>query len=235
MMKIKGNKKVMLILACFITGAIIISNLIASFAFRSIMPWLLGPAESYSVWLWAWPWDAPFGKISRLVINGKNIRIPGNPKFERLKIDIHNIDLDPLSWSIGKIKKTKFTAKLNQDDINKYLVGKLGPITNHKLLLLPGKIAFEGIYNGPLKIMIPISLKGELEIKRKQVVILKLDHLKIIDTTIPPLLLKIVQPIINPVVDLRKGKIKFFIDRCEVKEQVILIEGEAFIKTGKKS
>ena len=183
--------------------------------------------------MWSWPWDAPFGKINYLSINGKNVRISGNPRIEELKIKVRNLDLDAFSWNIGKIGPTKFTALIAENDINKYLAGKLDPITDHKLKLLPGKIEFEGLYRAPLKIFIPVSLEGELLIEKKQMLILRLFNLKILNTTIPPAILKVFHPIINPIVDLRKSKIKLFIDRYEMRNGAIYVEGEAFLRTGR--
>ncbi|MCL5036276.1 MAG: DUF2993 domain-containing protein [Chloroflexi bacterium] len=225
-----NNKKALTILVCLIIFTVLFANLFASFALRMIMPWMLGPADSYSVWLWAWPWDAPFGKISRIVITGKNVRVPRNPRFQYLKINIRNMDLDAFSWNINKTESTKFKAVLNEDDINKYLAGKLGPIKDHRLKLLPGRIAFEGIYQAPLKIFIPISLEGKIIIDKRELVMLELYNLKIINTSIPRGILKVFNPLINPIADLKKSKIRLLIDNYEIREHTLNLEGEAYIR-----
>ena len=138
----------------------------AEHAITDLLPRYLGPAEKYTAHV-SGRIDAIYrGRLRSVHIDGVNVALLPNLLVNRLTIDIRDVSVDRSSNTIQHVGDTRFSARLTEDAINRYVTSRSTTLRDlHITLGANGKAVVRARPELLGFATVPVSLTGTVRLQ----------------------------------------------------------------------
>jgi hypothetical protein len=122
---------------------------------KKALPEVLGPAAEYSVKI-----DGPSrqlrrGRIARVRVRGKRVRVKGLPEFAEMQLDARDVVVDRKSRSVKSCGRATITATLTEAELTRMLNESVRVWKRKRVRSLNGSLRIEGWLKAG-----PVTLRG---------------------------------------------------------------------------
>ena len=185
---------------CLSPGAILRYKIGQSVAAK--MPQLIGPADSYTVGVDGGFFGIIRGKIDKLTIHGKGVKMSNGIHVEKLDVVLMGVHFKP-DQTVTKVDKTTFDASVTEKNLNDFLKESRRDVPNQKVVIDAKKLPLSASPR-VLGIRTPVTLEGTLQIADSTKLNMVLDKVRARGVTVPGFVRGRIMHDINPVMDSTK-------------------------------
>lgn len=198
---------------------------------RDALPDYIGPAKEYTVRCDGESTAMIGGKIKRLHIEGKDVRIDPNLLLSRLTVDMDRVHFDPVSHKIKSVESTAFEAVVVEKTVNRYIKATRESESEMTVELQPGKILVKFVPSiGGVDVLIAVA--GTLSVTNGDKVNFEADKASVAHLPVPALVANKVLDRVNPVLDMSTMKYPVVLSGISINKGSVSIKGAMQFKTG---
>ncbi len=185
---------------CLSPGAILRYKIGQSVAAK--MPQLIGPADSYTVGVTGGFFGIIRGRIDRLNIHGRGVKMPNGTRVDKLDVVLTGVHFKS-DQTVTKVENTSFDASVTEQNLNDFLRESRPDVPNAKVVIDPKKLTMSASPR-VLGIRTPVTLEGTLQITEDTKLNMVLDKVRARGIVVPGFVRGRVMHDINPVMDSTK-------------------------------
>lgn len=166
------------------------------------MPQLLGPADSYTADVTGGFFGIIRGKIDRLNVHGRGVRLSNGMRVDRLNVVLTGVHFKS-DQTVTDVEKTSFDASVTEQNLNDFLRTSRPDVPNAKVVIGPDKLSLSASPR-VLGIRTPVSMEGKLQIADSTKLNMILNRIRARGIALPGFLRGRIMHDINPVMDATK-------------------------------
>lgn len=189
------------------------------------MPEIIGQADSYTADVNGDIVDIALGKLEKVDIHGKGVKMANGMVVNRLDISLTDVHFK-LDQTITKVKSTNFKAQVIEDDLNNWLATARPDLRNAHITLNSDKLTV----TAKPKVMLlrtPVKAEGALQIVDQTKLYMALDKFSTRGIKVPGMVRGHIEHDINPVFDTEQLGIGAKLKSVRILNGAITITGTA--------
>ncbi len=188
-------------------------------------PELLGPARSYSVDVTGGFIDFMRGRIKRVYIKGKDVRLENGIVVDSLVVNLSGVHFKR-DQTITGIDRTTFTASLSERHLQDYLRKSRSDMSDSEVSLPDGRLVLRAKPR-VMAIKTPVKIEGKLQIENGTRLNIILSNASAVGIRVPGFVRGRIQKSVNPVMDTKKMGMQGKLTKVEIKKGHIALSGTA--------
>jgi len=208
---------------CFSPGALLRWKIGQSVAAK--MPEVIGQAGSYSAHVSGGVLGIVRGRIERVDIRGRDVKMANGVVVDHLNIDLTGVHFRP-DQTVTKVEAASFEANVTEDDLNNWIATSRPDLHDGHLTIDDGKLTLTAKPRVML-IRTPVKVEGTLQIVNQTKLNMVLNGLAARGIRVPGFVRGRIQHDINPVLDTEQMGIGAKLKSVQVSRGSITVTGTA--------
>ena len=195
------------------------------------LPDIIGPADSYEVSVSGRTPKMLSGRLSELVIHGRNVQLQPDLNVDDLVVEMRDVEFDTGKNELTGVGETAFSAVISGKCLTRFIVKRQPDLKELKIELRPGKATVR-VRPSLLGLSAGVAITGGLEVAPSNKISFIPDKMSVAGLPIPERALNFVSERINPVMDMSLASFPAQITRIAVMAGRIRVEGTADLRRG---
>jgi len=208
---------------CLLPGSILRWKIGQSVAAK--MPELIGPAQSYSANVTGGLIGILRGRIERIDITGRKVKMSNGVVVDRLDIGLSGVHFKP-DQTVTRVESAGFAALVTQDDLNNWLATSRPDLHDGHITIENGRL----IVRAKPKVLLlrtPVKVEGTLRILDGSKLYMVLKNVSTRGIRVPGFVRGRIEHDINPILDAEQMGIGAKLKSVRVTDGAITVTGTA--------
>lgn len=208
---------------CILPGSILRWKIGQSVAAK--MPELVGPAQSYSANVTGGLIGIILGRIERIDITGRKVKMSNGIIVDRLDIGLSGVRFKP-DQTVTRVESASFSALVTEDDLNNWLATSRPDLHDGHITIENGRL----IVRAKPKVLLlrtPVKVEGTLRILDGSKLYMVLKKVSTRGVRVPGFVRGRIEHDINPILDAEQLGIGARLKSVQVSNGTIIVTGTA--------